>query len=65
MVGRDILRNIVLGQPCMFSNRDSKHRATSSQSLWIDPPNQCSLGLVEIEADLEDRGRGPMIKYFI
>jgi hypothetical protein len=48
----------------MFRDKDNRHKVTSSQSLWIDPPNQYSVGLVEIEIDLEDRGRGPKAKYF-
>jgi hypothetical protein len=61
----DILRKIVLGEPSMFRDKDNRHKVTSSQSLWINPLNQFSLGLVEIKIDLEDRGRGPRAKYFI
>jgi hypothetical protein len=61
----DILRKIVLGEPSMFRDKDNRHKVTSSQSLWINPLNQFSLGLVEIKIDLEDRGRGPKAKYFI
>jgi hypothetical protein len=61
----DILRKIVLGEPSMFRDKNNRHKVTSSQSLWINPLNQFSLGLVEIKIDLEDRGRGPRAKYFI
>lgn len=65
MADMDILRKIVLGEPSMFRDKNNRHKVTSSQSLWINPLNQFSLGLVEIKIDLEDRGRGPRAKYFI
>jgi hypothetical protein len=36
VMGRDILRKIVLGKSSIFKNKDNKYKVISSQSLWID-----------------------------
>ena len=37
-------------------DRDDRHRATSSQSLWIDLPSHCNQRLVGIMVDFEVKG---------
>lgn len=36
MVGRDILKKIVLEEPSMFRDKGSRHRVINSQSLKIN-----------------------------